>query len=134
MAHQPLGGNPAPSVNPNSGHPGPLLDADVKNPHLNGTDPANVWPQIADIASANGKTPAQVLLSWAVQRGTSVVPKTVKEQRMMENIDLFKLTNEQMTRISGLAEQKSTVRFLDPREYLGFNIFDEDADQPVGDS
>lgn len=43
-------------------------------------------PIIVDIARSNGITEAQALLSWGVQRGTSVIPKTVKEDRLMENL------------------------------------------------
>ena len=32
--------------------------------------------QVADIAKKNGKTPAQVLLQWGLQHGTSVIPKS----------------------------------------------------------
>ena len=45
-------------------------------------------PTIAAIAHRAGATPAQVLLSWAVQRGTSVVPKSEDEERMRKNIDV----------------------------------------------
>ena len=50
---------------------------------------------------------------------------------MVENRDLIMLTDEQMDRINRLADEKGSVRFLDPREYLGFNIFDEEHDEPV---
>ncbi|MEL6530387.1 MAG: aldo/keto reductase, partial [Pseudomonadota bacterium] len=39
-------------------------------------------------AQAHRKKPAQVLLRWGVQRGTSVIPKTTKPERMQENLDL----------------------------------------------
>jgi len=73
------------------------------------------------------------MLSWAVQRGTSVVPKTVHEERMVENRQLFRLSDEHMTRINRIAEVKGAVRYLDPRNHIGFDIFSEDVDEPVAD-
>jgi glycerol 2-dehydrogenase (NADP+) len=41
---------------------------------------------ITPIANRLGATPAQVVLSWGVQRGTIVIPKSENPQRMKENI------------------------------------------------
>ncbi len=87
--------------------------------------------KIAKIASAYGKSPAQVLLSWAVQRGTSVIPKTVHQDRMIENRDLCQLSEIHMAEINSLVEKKGAVRYLDPRNHIGFDIFREDADEPI---
>ena len=90
--------------------------------------------QIESIATEYAKSPAQILLSWAVQRGTSVVPKTVRELRLDENRQLEKLDNTAMDVINQLTEQKGQIRFLDPRDHIGFDIFDECHDQPtIGD-
>lgn len=43
-------------------------------------------PVIKSIAVRHGITPAQVLLSWAIQRGTCVIPKSVKKERLIENL------------------------------------------------
>jgi diketogulonate reductase-like aldo/keto reductase len=72
-----------------------------------------------------------VLLSWALQRGTSVVPKTVQEERMVENKELFRLKDEDMMRINRIAEVKGTVRYLDPKNHIGFDVFSEERDEPV---
>lgn len=45
-------------------------------------------PKVLEIASRKGITPGQVLLSWGVQRGTIVVPKSENEGRMKSNIDV----------------------------------------------
>lgn len=76
-------------------------------------------------------SPAQILLSWAVQRGTCVVPKTVREPRLEENKQLFRLDDTVMIAINQLAEEKRHIRFLDPRNHIGFDIFDENHDQPI---
>lgn len=64
-------------------------------------------------AQAHGKTPAQVLLRWGVQRGTAIIPKTTKPERMRENlaIDDFALSNVEMAAISSLNQDR---RFNDP--------------------
>ena len=64
-------------------------------------------------AQAHDKTPAQVLLRWGVQRGTAVIPKTTKPERMRENlaVDDFALSNAEMAAISSLNQDR---RFNDP--------------------
>ncbi|TRD11813.1 aldo/keto reductase [Erythrobacter insulae] len=63
-------------------------------------------------ASAHGKTPAQVLLRWGIQRGTAIIPKTTKPDRMRENLDLdFELSQVEMAAISSLNQNR---RFNDP--------------------
>lgn len=44
---------------------------------------------IGAIAKNHNKTPAQVLLRWAVQRNLIVVPKSTNEGRLQQNIDVF---------------------------------------------
>jgi 2,5-diketo-D-gluconate reductase A len=46
-------------------------------------------PTITQIAEKVGKTPAQVVLRWHIQRGDIVFPKSVNPSRMKENFDLF---------------------------------------------
>jgi 2,5-diketo-D-gluconate reductase A len=59
---------------------------------------------IARVAAAHGKTPAQVTLRWHIERGDIVFPKSVNEQRMRENFDIFdfSLTDDQVAAISAL--------------------------------
>ena len=46
-------------------------------------------PVIGRIARAHGKSPAQVMLRWHLQQGRSVIPKSTKPQRIVENFDVF---------------------------------------------
>jgi 2,5-diketo-D-gluconate reductase A len=46
-------------------------------------------PVIGRIAERTGKTPAQVVLRWHIQRGDIVFPKSVTPKRIKENIDIF---------------------------------------------
>ena len=71
---------------------------------------------VKEAAARTGKTPAQVVMRWGVQRGTSIVPKTSKPERLAENIALFdfELTEDEMTAISGLDQHR---RFNDPGDF-----------------
>ena len=81
-------------------------------------------PVVTDIAATTGRTAAQVLLRWGVQRGTAVIPKTSSADRMAENINIFdfELSDEQMTAISSLDQGR---RFNDPGDFgeSAFNTF-----------
>ena len=46
-------------------------------------------PVVVSIAEAAGKTPAQVVLRWHIQRGDIIFPKSVTAARIRENIDIF---------------------------------------------
>jgi diketogulonate reductase-like aldo/keto reductase len=48
--------------------------------------------RVARIAEAYGRTPAQVMLRWAVQRGIPVIPKSTKRERIGENAQIFDFT------------------------------------------
>jgi diketogulonate reductase-like aldo/keto reductase len=48
-------------------------------------------PLIVDIARRLGKTPAQVLLAWGIQRGSAVLTSSVKPARIGENFDVTAL-------------------------------------------
>ena len=64
-------------------------------------------------------------------RGVSVIPKTARAERLSENLKLSALQIEQMHKINALESTVGPIRYLDPREYVGFDVFDEDNDQPV---
>ena len=70
---------------------------------------------IVQIAEKHNVTPAQVVLRWAVQRGTSAVVKTSNFERMKENMHSLTwedgLTHEEMRLIDGLNQNR---RFNDP--------------------
>ncbi|MGQ9350900.1 aldo/keto reductase [Mycolicibacterium gilvum] len=61
-------------------------------------------PVVTRIAEATGKTPAQVVLRWHIQRGDIVFPKSVTLQRIKDNFALFdfELGAEDFDAVSGL--------------------------------
>lgn len=73
-------------------------------------------PILTRIGEAYGKSVAQVALRWMVQRGVVVIPKSVRQERMAQNFDVFdfELTGEDMQAIAGLDTGKSL--FFDHRD------------------
>ena len=66
-------------------------------------------PVLTEIGQKHGKTAAQVVLRWHLQRGVVVIPKSVRPERMRENIDVFDfaLSAEEMERIGALDQKQS---------------------------
>ncbi|KAI1500931.1 aldo-keto reductase [Biscogniauxia marginata] len=114
MAHQPLGGRPVGVVRAHPDMPPPTEDS-----------------VIVQVATQLGKSPAQVCLSWAVQKGIPVIPKSVQEVHMKHNLELFRLAEDNFRAIDELSLTLGPIRFLNPLPHIGFDIFDEENDQPV---
>jgi diketogulonate reductase-like aldo/keto reductase len=57
-------------------------------------------PVITSIAKRVNKTPAQVLLAWAVQRGTALLTTSKTPSRIKENFDISTLPEDAMKEIS----------------------------------
>ena len=61
-------------------------------------------PVLLAMAEEYGRTPAQIVLRWDIQRGVAVVPKSVHRERIVSNAQIFDfaLTDEDMARIQAL--------------------------------
>ena len=61
-------------------------------------------PVLTQIGQKYGKSAAQVALRWNVQRGVTVIPKSIHKERMEQNIDIwdFKLSGEDIAEIAKL--------------------------------
>jgi len=75
---------------------------------------------IKKIAEKHGKTPFQVLLSWGISRGTSVIPKSSNPTRVKENSELFELSQEEIDEINKLDKGK---RYNNPSERFKYKLF-----------
>lgn len=67
---------------------------------------------LKQIGEKYGKTAAQVMLRWNIQRGVIVLPKSTHKERMIQNLDVFDFTlkEEDMSAIAGL-DTKTSVFF-----------------------
>jgi 2,5-diketo-D-gluconate reductase A len=77
-------------------------------------------PAVREVADAHGVRPAQAVLRWHLQLGVLPIPMSSDAQRQRQNIDLFgfSLTDEEMSRLSGLA--KGRIKGQDPDVYEEF--------------
>lgn len=68
-------------------------------------------PVLKAIAERHGKTVGNVILRWLNQRGIVVIPKSVRKERMIENLNIFDftLTDEEMQAIAGLDTGQSPI-------------------------
>ena len=73
-------------------------------------------PTLSAIAQAHGKSVGQVVLHWLIQRGVVVIPKTVRPERMAENLDVFdfELDDDELAAIAALDQGRS--QFFDHRD------------------
>jgi len=69
-------------------------------------------PDIVGIAEKHKATPAQVVISWGVQRGTIVIPKSEKPERIKENITLVKLSEDDMKAVDKVHKKPGMHRSL----------------------
>lgn len=62
-------------------------------------------PELQEIAKSHGKTPGQVMLRWAIQHGTTPIPKSAHTSRIRENIEVFdfELTQKEMSQLDNLS-------------------------------
>jgi 2,5-diketo-D-gluconate reductase A len=79
-------------------------------------------PLLVALADTYGKSVAQVVLRWLIQRHVLVIPKSVRPERMAENIDVFDftLTEDDMARIATLDQDRPL--FIDQREVDGVSL------------
>lgn len=86
---------------------------------------------IIDIAQEKGNTPAQIMLAWAINRGTSVIPKSVNPQRLKENLEAanIELTSLEMEKINQLDQHYRYIKgdfwCLEGSGYTLENLWDE---------
>ena len=69
-------------------------------------------PIILEIAESHGFSAAQVLIRWAIQRGTSVIPKSVNPVRLKQNYDAaaIELSDEDMKKIASMDRRERIIK------------------------
>ena len=83
--------------------------------------------KVHEVAKQLGKDPGQVLVSWGVQKGHVVLPKSVTASRIASNFQDFLIPDQQMAELDALERHK---RFNFPARW-GFDIFDEAGEETV---
>ncbi len=75
-------------------------------------------PTIVAIAESLGKTPAQVVIRWNLQRHCIMLPKSVHQERIISNLDVydFELSDEDMALIAALNDPANSVFAMDPEK------------------
>jgi len=76
-------------------------------------------PILTQIGEKYGKSVAQVIIRWIMQRGIIVFPKSVKQERMEENFNVFdfELSDEDMEKIKEL-ETGEPIAYIDTPEFI----------------
>ncbi|KAJ7690715.1 aldo/keto reductase [Mycena rosella] len=69
-------------------------------------------PTVKYLAEKHNSSPAQIVISWAVQRGTIVVPKSEDKGRMLANITLVSLSGTDMKTVDGLHQESGNHKSL----------------------
>ncbi|KAH9922985.1 NADP-dependent oxidoreductase domain-containing protein [Fomitopsis serialis] len=84
-------------------------------------------PEVKKIAEALGITPAQAIISWHVQRGTIVLPKSVTPSRVEENFKVFPLPDDLFDKLEAAAAAHPPQRVVNPSKgwRLDFDVFDD---------
>jgi diketogulonate reductase-like aldo/keto reductase len=85
------------------------------SPLTHGEDLGN--PVLAEVAAACGRTPAQVLLRWGLQRDLIVIPKSVRPARIAENAQIFdfELSEAQLAQLDGLDRTGGTDQAVEDK-------------------
>ena len=70
---------------------------------------------VAELARRHGRTPAQVLLRWCIERGIPIIPKSTHRERIAENAQLFdfRLSNQDIAELDALDRTGGTDRALE---------------------
>ncbi|WPK24468.1 hypothetical protein PUMCH_001742 [Australozyma saopauloensis] len=76
---------------------------------------------IKTVAEKYHADPGQILVSWAVQRGTIVLPKSVTEHRIISNLKTVVLSDEDFETINNLHKKEGIKRVVNPK----WNDFDD---------
>ncbi|KAL0472114.1 aldose reductase [Neurospora intermedia] len=85
------------------------IHASAYSPLGSSDSPLYKLNSLTKLAESKGKTVQQVLLRWGVQKGWSVLPKSVTEERIKANIDLegWSLTDEEIAQIDEVHKENS---------------------------
>ena len=70
-------------------------------------------PVLVDIAKKHGKTPAQIMLRWCIEQNLVIIPKSVHQERIRQNINIFDFKLDEA--------DKAKLKQLDSNHHMGRN-------------
>lgn len=85
-------------------------------PFAEGLNDTFTQPELVALAEKHGKSPAQIMLRWQMQRGIVAIPKSVHAERIQENMNIFdfELSDDDMDAIAAL--DRGVSSFFDHRD------------------
>jgi len=87
-------------------------------------------PVVVAISEETGCSPAQVVLKWGIQRGTSVIPKSAHENHILDNLGSLQCAlDETSLKKVDMLKEKYLTRYTNPSGAWGVKLFEglEDA-------
>ncbi|KAF9967259.1 hypothetical protein BGZ70_010218 [Mortierella alpina] len=79
--------------------------------------------EISRIAEKHNSSNANVLIAWGQQRGTSVIPKSVTESRIVSNFKDIELDLEDLKVLKAITQGKEPHRYCDPKTFWDIDVF-----------
>lgn len=85
-------------------------------PFAEGLNDTFSQPELVQLGEKYGKSPAQIMIRWQIQRGIVAIPKSVRPDRQRENMDVFdfELSPEDMEKIAAM--DRGVSSFFDHRD------------------
>ncbi|KAI8643052.1 NADP-dependent oxidoreductase domain-containing protein [Parasitella parasitica] len=80
---------------------------------------------VVKIAEKYNVSPAQILISWGLKRGYSVIPKSVTPSRIKSNFQTVELKDEDFENLNQVVKAEKATRLVDPFNFWGVDVFDE---------
>lgn len=94
---------------------GPLSFVELDFENAANTPPLFEHAVVTAAAKKHGKTPAQILLRWATQRGLAVIPKSNAQSRLLQNLDVTSWDLEE-SEIKAISALDINLRFNNPTD------------------
>ncbi|CAO3655566.1 unnamed protein product [Mucor fragilis] len=81
--------------------------------------------KVLKIAEKYNVSPAQILISWGLKRGYSVIPKSVTPSRIESNFQTVELKDEDFEVLNQVVKGEKAKRLVDPFNFWGVDVFEE---------